>query len=295
MRTTDHPMASLPAPRRGARPAAVARASIVAAVLALLVALAAPDVTAADSTLDEFRTTQGEQVIRLHPDVDMTPASDTMQTWFAGFLRPEQRIKVDADTTDADKSVAASRQKTEQAPPAKQKITADSALWDGAMALLRQGAQQPVKVPIVPDTGLLDTWFPGWGQMTAAAAKPFTPFVPKRAAGGIIDGPSYPRDTIPALVTGGEFVVRDSIVARPGVRDFLDRLNKGQVPGFAAGGFVPRSHAVASAGRAPMPDAQLAAASGGVSIDSVTVVSPEPERVPYEFVRRTKAELARAF
>lgn len=260
----------------------------------LLVALAAPDVTAADSTLDEFRTTQGEQVIRLHPDVDMTPASDTMQTWFAGFLRPEQRIKVDADTTDADKSVAASRQKTEQAPPAKQKITADSALWDGAMALLRQGAQQPVKVPIVPDTGLLDTWFPGWGQLVAAS-KPFTPFVPKRAAGGIIDGPSYPRDTIPALVTGGEFVVRDSIVARPGVRDFLDRLNKGQVPGFAAGGFVPRSHAVASAGRAPMPDAQLAAASGGVSIDSVTVVSPEPERVPYEFVRRTKAELARAF
>lgn len=258
----------------------------------LLVKLAAPDLTAANSTLDEFRTAQGEQVIRLHPDVDVTPASEVMQSWFGMWLRPEQRIKIGADTSAADGEAAASRSRVESAPPVSQRIDANTDLLKAGMDLVRRDAvMSPIRVPIEATLGdSLRGWFP-WMQQTPGRID--SPFATRRAAGGIIDGPSFPRDTIPALVTGGEFVVRDSIVSRPGVRAFLESLNKGKMPGFAAGGFVPRTHAVASLGRPAAPD--LGDAPSGVLIDSVTVVSPEPERVPFEFVRRTKAELARAF
>jgi hypothetical protein len=44
-------------------------------------------------------------------------------------------------------------------------------------------------------------------------------------------------DNVPALLTGGEFVMNKSAVARHGV-GFMHRLNRGEVPGFNTGGFV---------------------------------------------------------
>lgn len=57
------------------------------------------------------------------------------------------------------------------------------------------------------------------------------------AAGGSVFGGDTPQDNIPAMLTGGEYVVRADTVRRFGV-NFFDKLNRGTTPGFATGGFV---------------------------------------------------------
>ena len=59
------------------------------------------------------------------------------------------------------------------------------------------------------------------------------------AAGGPIRGfaGGGSVDNVPALLTGGEFVMNRSAVSRHGV-GFMHRLNRGEVPGFNNGGFV---------------------------------------------------------
>jgi TP901 family phage tail tape measure protein len=66
-------------------------------------------------------------------------------------------------------------------------------------------------------------------------------FKPKNK-GGIITGGSGSRDDVPALLTGGEFVMRKSSVNKYGT-GFMNSLNQGSVPKFANGGmFVPGSY-----------------------------------------------------
>jgi hypothetical protein len=71
----------------------------------------------------------------------------------------------------------------------------------------------------------------------------------KKAEGGMIRGPGTgTSDSIPALLSDGEFVVRSKVVAQPGVRSYLEALNAGfrmpavRVRGgrqtFAAGGYA---------------------------------------------------------
>lgn len=62
----------------------------------------------------------------------------------------------------------------------------------------------------------------------------------KRAAGGMIFGGSGIRDDVPAMLMGGEFVVRRSAVERYG-QDFMEALNTGAVIHRAEGGMVPRA------------------------------------------------------
>jgi TP901 family phage tail tape measure protein len=61
----------------------------------------------------------------------------------------------------------------------------------------------------------------------------------KKAAGGHISGPGGPTtDSIPALLSDGEYVVRAASVSKLGTH-VLDHINKyGQVPGFADGGYL---------------------------------------------------------
>ncbi|HDS0930173.1 TPA: phage tail tape measure protein [Pseudomonas putida] len=56
------------------------------------------------------------------------------------------------------------------------------------------------------------------------------------------------------VVHGGEYVIRKEVVSQPGARDYLDRLN---AKGYASGGFVGVSPAVAAA---PVPAAPTAGA-----------------------------------
>lgn len=64
------------------------------------------------------------------------------------------------------------------------------------------------------------------------------------ASGGLMTSHGVQRlanggsvDNVPALLMGGEFVMNRNAVSRHGV-GFMHRLNRGEVPGFADGGFV---------------------------------------------------------
>ena len=57
------------------------------------------------------------------------------------------------------------------------------------------------------------------------------------ARGGSVFGGDYSTDTIPAMLTGGEFVIRKPVVDRMGTA-FFDKLNRGELPKFASGGLV---------------------------------------------------------
>lgn len=57
------------------------------------------------------------------------------------------------------------------------------------------------------------------------------------ADGGQVVGGSGVRDDVPALLTGGEYVLKKDVVSRVG-KDYLDMLNSGKVSKFATGGYV---------------------------------------------------------
>ncbi|WP_186058870.1 tape measure protein [Burkholderia gladioli] len=79
-----------------------------------------------------------------------------------------------------------------------------------------------------------------------------------RAAGGIVRGPgTATSDSIDAKLSDGEFVVRASAVARPGVRGLLERINADGMgaavsssAAFASGGFVGSGAAAPGGGAA---------------------------------------------
>jgi TP901 family phage tail tape measure protein len=58
----------------------------------------------------------------------------------------------------------------------------------------------------------------------------------KRASGGLITGGSGSKDDVPALLMGGEYVVKKDAVNKYG-RGFFEQLNSGAVPQFANGGY----------------------------------------------------------
>lgn len=59
----------------------------------------------------------------------------------------------------------------------------------------------------------------------------------KKAAGGFISGGSGNKDDVPAMLMGGEFVMRKSAVQKYGA-GFFNALNNGGVSGYASGGSV---------------------------------------------------------
>jgi TP901 family phage tail tape measure protein len=61
--------------------------------------------------------------------------------------------------------------------------------------------------------------------------------VPRLAGGGMINGGSGTKDDIPAMLTGGEFVVNKKSVQKYGP-DFLHAINSGKLGGYAKGGKV---------------------------------------------------------
>jgi hypothetical protein len=71
----------------------------------------------------------------------------------------------------------------------------------------------------------------------------FKPSIPKAlpvnefASGGFIKGGSGTKDDVPAMLMGGEYVVKKSAVNKYG-KGFLDSLNNGKMRGYATGGLV---------------------------------------------------------
>jgi hypothetical protein len=62
-------------------------------------------------------------------------------------------------------------------------------------------------------------------------------FFTKKNSGGIITGGGGVIDDVPAMLTGGEYVIRKSAVQKYGV-DFLNSLNSGNIQGYNQGGPV---------------------------------------------------------
>jgi hypothetical protein len=63
--------------------------------------------------------------------------------------------------------------------------------------------------------------------------------VPNMASGGMINGGSGSKDDIPAMLMGGEYVLKKTAVQKYG-SDFLDALNNGRLGGYAKGGEVDK-------------------------------------------------------
>jgi len=62
-------------------------------------------------------------------------------------------------------------------------------------------------------------------------------FFTNKASGGLISGGSGTKDDVPAMLMGGEYVVKKSAVNKYG-KGFLDALNNGKMRGYATGGMV---------------------------------------------------------
>ena len=113
--------------------------------------------------------------------------------------------------------------------------------------------------PMTPSTlgynpfGFASRYFSGFGGFTSTGV-PFSssnyfgtgsrlgiqPDWVARATGGMIYGGTSYKDDVPAMLMGGEYVVRKDVVNRMG-QPFFDKLNRGQINGFADGGPVGTS------------------------------------------------------
>jgi hypothetical protein len=170
--------------------------------------------------------------------------------------------------------------------------------WTGALELYKQFKDKQVQIKVNVD----------WSGNTAAGAAARQgragPEVYRRASGGTIPGVGN-GDTVPAMLTPGEYVIRKDAAAAIGM-PMLERLNKGdksviadmgaKVQRFANGGMVeglgkngPELFRPKMAGDV-IPNNQIGAATsseqssgGNVYIDTVNTNSVE--ELPYEMSR----------
>ena len=90
----------------------------------------------------------------------------------------------------------------------------------------------------------------------------------KKASGGYISGPGTPTsDSIPAMLSNGEYVVKASTVRKVGVAALNDLNQNGSVAKFASGGYVDRR------------DAAWAARGGPVDKRDTTMASRTPTKL----------------
>jgi len=75
----------------------------------------------------------------------------------------------------------------------------------------------------------------GVNTVTGAGAKKYGGLIKGYNFGGLVTGGSGFRDDVPAMMSGGEFVIKQSSVKKYGA-DFLDQLNSGQIQTAADGG-----------------------------------------------------------
>ena len=112
------------------------------------------------------------------------------------------------------------------------------------------------RFPLTPSTlgmnafGFSSRYFSGFGGFTSTGVPYSSPnyfgtgsrlgiqpdWVARATGGPIFGGSSY-KDDVPALLMGGEYVIRKDVVDKFG-QSFFDKINRGQVPGFAEGGPV---------------------------------------------------------
>ncbi len=184
---------------------------------------------------------------------DTTGASDDVTAWRLETDRgPNATVGVDADTQPANTTVQRWYDFFGSAPPAKIKVQADL---------------------VVPP----NQWPFFGGGRTPVVSTPFKPY--RRNTGGIIPGIGS-GDSVPALLTPGEFVVTKEAARRIG----YDRLHALNAQRFAQGGLV----AVPAAPAAPGVSLAAPSVRHGDTITNVenfTIVAPDPRTTATEVAR----------
>jgi hypothetical protein len=111
-------------------------------------------------------------------------------------------------------------------------IVQKQALLDGYSTLLKNATSNADRLRYVNIIDRIGIQLSGMKQEAAAKAQ-------KKAAGGYISGPGTPTsDSIPAMLSNGEYVVKASTVRKVGVAALNDLNQNGSVAKFADGGFV---------------------------------------------------------
>ena len=101
-------------------------------------------------------------------------------------------------------------------------------LRDAATSFLREITRTNLKNAFGGITSLLTGGSNTYGGATTA---------PPYAEGGRVTGGSGSKDDVPAMLMGGEYVIKKNAVKKYGP-NFMDRVNNGSLPKFASGGLV---------------------------------------------------------
>jgi hypothetical protein len=114
-----------------------------------------------------------------------------------------------------------------------------------------------------------------------------------KATGGRITGGSGTKDDVPAMLMGGEYVIKKDSVQKYGL-SFMDNLNNGSIPKFAKGGyFAPGFYGQGEIkGKENLLDFATQAYTTGsqdfsISDGSAAAISLEPESVRLSNIGRT--------
>lgn len=109
-----------------------------------------------------------------------------------------------------------------------------TALTDAATAFFQEITRKNISnLADMATKGLGSLAETGFGALKSA----FSGGVTAKASGGFIKGGSGTKDDVPAMLMGGEYVVKKSAVSKYG-KGFLDAINSGSMRGYATGGMV---------------------------------------------------------
>jgi hypothetical protein len=207
---------------------------------------------------------------------DTSQASTDLSTWKNGAEADDANVPVNAGTVGASAQMDAWRKRQAGSPVnVPVRILGGVDLWRN---LTGQGQTQPK-----PTSGATVPGGPPWYGSNGVGGLDrniWTAF----AAGGVIAGVGN-TDSVPALLTPGEFVVTKEAAKRVGY-GLLSSLNDGEWRGFAAGGVVgPTAPPVQ--GR-PVGGAVVGGNGGGISISVERIEASTPEATPTQLVRAAR-------
>lgn len=161
---------------------------------------------------------------------------------FAGFIKELQTIEETADSQMLDgmqaafdkahagaQHLKAELDKLKKSPVS---LEMDQASFEAVKAQIEKLAGEKVVIPVAFDAGGLDVLNPYTLQDPGPAPQKF-------ASGGLIRGPGTgTSDSIPALLSNGEYVIQAAAVRKFG-KNAMDLINQGiPIPRFADGGLV---------------------------------------------------------
>lgn len=238
----------------------------------------------------EWRTDESGKAVFVPADAQTDPADRTIGQWRLDENGKKVLVPTWADVTEAKAIEDEFRRNLEDpSNPAYLPVDADDEPARGKAWILATdiGKLAPIFTIGVDDTAArvklaaFQRDFPIFGVSSPDFRLPTgiggvdgdtdTPF----ADGGYVSGPGTgTSDSISARLSNGEYVMTAAATRSLGV-DFLDKLNKGYVPGFAMGGLV---------GDTPLP----AINAGGTKVD-YTVVEAKSRPTAEDLVRVTNS------